>query len=141
MLDVSDIIQITKHYFLANIKSIIAVYLFGSYNKGKARPNSDVDLAVVLDDRNPYDRFEAKLAISSALEGILGMKVDVVDLMSADPYFIHQVFLTCQLVFEGDLHKRVAFEVEQRRMYQDMLPFYELYYRKAMERIQERGAK
>ena len=42
--------NITK--FFENKKDIVAVYLFGSYADGKERISSDVDLAILFDDRD-----------------------------------------------------------------------------------------
>ena len=38
--------------FFENKKEVVAVYLFGSYADGKERISSDVDLAILFDDRD-----------------------------------------------------------------------------------------
>jgi hypothetical protein len=83
-------------------------------------------------------RFDQKLDMIAELEDLLGTEVDIVDLEGADPYFIHQLLLNKVLIFEKDLNRRVEFEVKSRRMYFDMLPFYNLYHAQAMKRLERR---
>ncbi|NLA25857.1 MAG: hypothetical protein GX878_00525 [Firmicutes bacterium] len=44
------------------------------------------------------------------------------------------------LVFESDIHERVAFEVKQRKHYFDFLLFYKKYHRQSRKRLMEREA-
>ncbi len=118
---------------------ILIAYLFGSLVKGKARATSDVDIAIVFDDLSLIERFDRKLAIANDLEELLHTKVDVVDLDSADPFFIHQVMIYKELIYEKDIHRRVEFEVAKRRIYFDMIPFYTLYHQQALKRLERKG--
>jgi predicted nucleotidyltransferase len=121
--------------------NICIVYLFGSVVKGKNRKNSDVDVGILFsEDMDIIERFGLKLEIACELEDLLGTKVDIVDLNSAVPYFIHQVLLNKLVIFEANIHRRVEFEVKSRREYFDMLPFYKLYHSQAMERLEGRCA-
>ena len=49
-MDKEQVIEIVKEYKNAVIKQIsdAKVYLYGSYSKGTARPESDIDVAVVV---------------------------------------------------------------------------------------------
>jgi predicted nucleotidyltransferase len=59
---------------------LLGVWLFGSQARGEASARSDVDLAVLADTRlDPIGVGEA----ASALEGIAGARVDLVDLRAA----------------------------------------------------------
>lgn len=118
---------------------ILIAYLFGSLVKGKARATSDVDIAIVFDDLSLMERFDKKLTIANDLEELLHTKVDVVDLENADPFFIHQVMLHKELIYEKDIHRRVEFEVAKRRIYFDMIPFYTLYHQQALMRLERKG--
>ncbi len=42
------------------------------------------------------------------------------------------------IILERDIDRRVSFEVNQRRIFFDMQPFYELYYKKAVERLRDK---
>lgn len=138
MMNKPDIIHQLKNYFSAS-DAIDSVYLFGSTAKNKQRPNSDIDIAVLFgDDLSELDRFDRKLNIASELEDLLGSPVDIVDLRTSDPYFIHQIMLNKELIYDMNTNARVAFEVEARREYFDRIPFYELYHKQAMKRLEER---
>ncbi|MDP3488338.1 MAG: nucleotidyltransferase domain-containing protein [Bacillota bacterium] len=118
-----------------------AVYLFGSQAKGTARPTSDLDLAILFKEGlDPLRRFQIKLQITNELEELLETKVDLVDLRSADLFFIHQVMRHKVLLVEQDKSSRVAFEVDYRKRYFDHMPILELYNSQAHKRLMERDA-
>jgi predicted nucleotidyltransferase len=67
------------------------VVLFGSLASGKARGDSDADVAV----RGARAlSFDARLQLAARLEEIFERTVDVIDLRRADPLLLHQIFLT-----------------------------------------------
>ena len=128
--------------YFRTVKDISAVYLFGSLVKGKARKNSDIDIAVLFTKGIPLlQRFERKLEIANDLEDLFEKKIDVVDLENADLYFIHQIMQNKKLIIDNDIHRRVAFEVAERREYFDRKPFYDLYHNQALKRLDERRRK
>lgn len=49
-MDKEQVIEIVKEYKKAVLKQIsnAKVYLYGSYSKGTARPESDIDVAIVV---------------------------------------------------------------------------------------------
>ena len=78
--------------YFTNRNDTIAVYLFGSTAKGKERKTSDLDLAVLFEEGlDQHQRFQAKLQMVNDLEDHLKTKIDLVDLRSADLFFIHQI--------------------------------------------------
>lgn len=133
-----QILKELKRYF-EDHPSVIAVYLFGSFAKNKQRPHSDLDIGILFkEELGLYERFEEKLAVSGELEDKLKMKIDVVDLVETDPYFVHQVLTSKILIVDRCPSRRVAFEVRSRRTYFDRQPFYRLYHREALKRLEER---
>jgi len=115
------LIEKIRSYFSAN-DDTYAVYLFGSQAKGTSRPTSDFDLAVLFKEGfEPYRRFQMKLQMTNDLEDLLESKVDLVDLRSADLYFIHQIMLHKVLLCEPVKSKRIAFEVDYRKRYFDLV--------------------
>ncbi|MGI6537950.1 MAG: nucleotidyltransferase domain-containing protein [Caldicoprobacterales bacterium] len=61
--------------YFRTVKDISAVYLFGSLVKGKARKNSDIDIAVLFTKGIPLlQRFERKLEIANDLEDLFEKK-------------------------------------------------------------------
>lgn len=137
--DVDKLTIFLKNFFIKK-QYISVAYLFGSTIKGKSREKSDIDIAVLFcDGIDAHKRFEYKLDLADELEELLCKKIDIVDLESADLFFVHQILLDKVLVFERNLNTRVEFEVKSRREYFDMLPFYELYQRQAMLRLDGRS--
>ena len=75
------------------LPSLLAVYAFGSYAQGTARPESDLDLAVLTE--TPTDpvclwRLAGDLAVLNKGD------VDLVDLRTASTVLQHQVITTGQ---------------------------------------------
>lgn len=138
---VSDIVVEKISRYFAQKEDVVAVYLFGSTVKNKERTESDLDLAVLFkEETEPYERFEAKLQIANELEEDVKTKIDIVDLRSADLFFIHQVMKNKKILFERDTYGRVSFEVEYRKRFFDHMPIYEQYHRQARRRLREREA-
>ncbi len=124
-----------KAYF-ANKPQICAVYLFGSVAKGVSRLNSDIDLGILFAaGLSSFERFELKLEIKSDLEDLLGREVDIVDMESADLFFLHQLMLNKELLADYDQHRRVTFETTKRRNYFDRKRFYEEYHNQSLKRL------
>ncbi|MCI0574461.1 MAG: nucleotidyltransferase domain-containing protein [Myxococcaceae bacterium] len=70
-----------------------AVYVFGSYSRGEARPESDIDLAVLpARPLSPVERFDKAQALAARLM----RDVDLVDLSRAP------VALVAQVLAEGE---------------------------------------
>jgi len=78
------------------------------------------------------------MQIADDLEEQLKQKIDVVDLLSADYFFIHQVMKNKKLLVDRDMRRRVFFEVDCRKKFFDHKPLYDLYRRQAMKRLRER---
>jgi len=133
--------KIISEYFEKQ-KDVSAVYLFGSFVKGSATENSDVDFGILFEYCSPLlHHFERKLEIANDLEDLLKRKIDVVDLDSVDSYFIHQLMLNKEVILDRDVRRRVMFEVEKRRDYFDRKRFYDLYYLQAVKRLAEKGRR
>lgn len=136
-MEKEHLIKKIKGYFKSQ-PDVCAVYLFGSYAREKATGISDVDLGVLFyEDFSLMERFERRLQMINDLEGLLEKKVDVVDLESADSYFLHQVMLHKELLLERDQSRRVAFEVKRRREYFDRQRFYQLHHQQSIERLRK----
>lgn len=138
---IGEVLLGTIEVYFSHRDDIFAVYLFGSHAKGTARPASDLDLAVLFKEGlASHRRFQIKLQITNELEELLETKVDLVDLRSADLFFIHQVMRHKVLLVEQDKSSRIAFEVDYRKRYFDHMPILELYNSQARKRLMERDA-
>lgn len=123
MKNISD--TIIKYY--TGKQHVLAVYLFGSAAKNLMRKNSDIDIAVLLDEKieNKIQRFDFILTAGMELEKETGRPFDVVDITEAPLALQHQILKTGQLLVENNRPARINFEVNSRRKYFDLLPLYE----------------
>ncbi|WP_250632151.1 type VII toxin-antitoxin system MntA family adenylyltransferase antitoxin [Rhodoflexus caldus] len=99
-------------------KPVKEVYLFGSYARGEADENSDIDLLVRLD----YSQIRTGLEFFSMwdeLEKMTGKKVDFVSVNALSPYVREFVNRDKILIYEKRkarrLHKAAAYPRRNRR--------------------------
>ncbi len=106
---------------------VIAAYLYGSVARGTHRRDSDVDLALLLQE-DPPDTLEGlRLGLAARLQNQLKRSVQVVILNRASCDLAHRVRRDGQLLIERDHRRRVAWEVKSRNEYFDMEPIRRLY--------------
>lgn len=105
--------------------AVLAAYIFGSRAKNTAKPKSDADVAVLLDEQSamPFDYLEFKVS----LERGLNADVDLVVLNTAGEAMKHQVRRDGKLVFDQNPRKRKAWEIRSRQLYQDFLHLHNIY--------------
>jgi predicted nucleotidyltransferase len=131
-------LKVLRDYF-AQRDDITAAYLFGSTVKNKERKGSDLDLAILFKgESSAYARFQAKLQIANDLETEVKADLDVVDLRSADLFFVHQVMKNKLLLFEREVNDRVSFEVKYRKRFFDLMPLYKEYHHQSRKRLEGR---
>lgn len=107
---------------------ILAAYIFGSLATGKARPDSDVDVAILLDPdfvRKMPLKYRLDL-ISDLGHSLETFAVDVVLLHDAPPALAHNVVTKGKLVFERSRSARIAFQVGSLNRYMDMEPLHKV---------------
>ncbi|GBF32278.1 nucleotidyltransferase [Desulfocucumis palustris] len=123
--DMKNIFYIIIKYFTGK-QHVLAVYLFGSAAKNLMQKNSDIDIAVLLDEKikNKIQRFDLILTAGMELEKETGRSFDVVDITKVPLVLQHQILKTGQLLLENDRPARINFEVGSRRKYFDLLPLY-----------------
>ncbi len=111
---------------LQPLDAVRAAWLFGSRNDGRARADSDLDLAVAYGPTLSLDRREALrreivVVLSDALGGI-GERADVVDLRDCDPAVGFAAISTGRLVVERSVDERCAIVSYVARRYFDDEP-------------------
>ena len=128
--DESKQIEETVASFLAERpEEIAAGWLFGSFARGTARADSDVDLALLL-SREPEPTLEGSGSeLEGDLERLLRRPVQVVLMNGAPVDLVHRVLRDGHLVLERDRSARVRFEVRARNEYFDLLPILNEYRR------------
>jgi predicted nucleotidyltransferase len=126
--------------YLAAQPDVVAVYLFGSVAQGRARPQSDVDIAVLLAaDLDEEACFNRRLRMGWEVERVIGRPTDLVVLNDAPPLLQHQVLKHGRLIFERDRAARVEFEVRAGKIYADLKPMSDFFTKVLFQEIREVG--
>ena len=60
-MNLNSVIEISIASYYKSRPEVVAVYLFGSYAKGTANDNSDIDLAIIFD--NLSDAFDMQVEL------------------------------------------------------------------------------
>jgi predicted nucleotidyltransferase len=111
-------------------KEIQAAYVFGSAVTGRVRPDSDIDIAVLVDRVRPGQMLKYRLKLMAELGSALHRSdVDVVILNEASPLLAHRVLSKGRLVFERSASARVRFQVRTAARYLDQIPAFETHIR------------
>lgn len=114
---------------LAAEPRVLAAYLFGSFARGTASEDSDLDIAVLF-----AERIDARLGgplddLRDAVERACRRPCDLIDARSAPADLVHRVLRDGKLLVERDRSARIAFEVARRNEYFDLLPYLRQYRR------------
>lgn len=123
------------------IPGVRLAYLFGSQATGRARPDSDVDLALLIDDDLPDGRWQTMLRTAPDAIDAHGLSSDVVQvtiLNGAPPLLRHRVIRDGVLLFERSPEERVRFVTATLREYQDGVRWREEFTRRLVQRILEK---
>jgi predicted nucleotidyltransferase len=114
---------------VARHPDIQAAYIFGSVAQGRARPDSDIDVGVLLGRRLPDARaLRYRLTLADELGAALHRNdVQLVILNDAPPLLAQRVLSQGVLVFQRSRAARVRFHVATAQRYDDMVPTMERY--------------
>jgi predicted nucleotidyltransferase len=126
--------------YLAAQPDVVVAYHFGSTARGLARPDSDVDIAVLLEDGEADGNLLARqLKIIAALDEMDRRDVQVTLLNDATPFFIYQVIKEGRCFYERDRFERVEFQVGALKRYFDFKPILDFQNRAFIQRVKEKG--
>lgn len=104
---------------------MIAVYLFGSHVDGKARPDSDIDIAVLLRPGIKRDTCR-ELAFQFTCDLIRFLKHDRIDILvmnTSGPIIRQKVYKYGRMIFCRDRKKALRHKDISIAEYLDFLPF------------------
>lgn len=118
--------------YFAGKPEVAAVYLYGSQARGDARPDSDIDLGVLMVDKKNFYHYD------SDLSGLTKREVEAQDLDECQVDFAHRVLCEGNLLLSNNEKARVDFEEKIFRNYFDIKPFLDEYY-KSLSEIAKRG--
>ncbi|MDA8336651.1 MAG: nucleotidyltransferase domain-containing protein [Peptococcaceae bacterium] len=124
--------------YLSRQTDLAAAFLFGSFATGRARRNSDVDVAVLYTRKggDNYARFKDRLRMEDELEDICRRRVQIVDLECASTTLQRQVRRYGRILMEADRRRRVEFEVSCRRSFLDIKDALALHTEKCLQRLE-----
>ena len=114
---------------------ILFALLFGSVARGEQRPDSDLDVAVYVDERlAARERFDVRLSVAAALED-LGQP-DVIVLNDAPPLLAHRA-LQGKPILTRDKRAYVRFFVRTLALAEDERHFRAIFARARRDRVRE----
>ena len=87
---INKLVNFLKKYGVKKIE------IFGSYARGDAKPESDLDVIVEFEDRKSLLEL---VGIEQELEDTLGIKVDLLTRASISPYLIEKIGKESMVVF------------------------------------------
>jgi len=115
----------------AEVEGLAAAWLFGSCARGTARPDSDVDVAVLYVDAPPPGLEGLAFHLEAALDGLLGRPTHLTVLNRASVDLAQRVLRDGLLLLDRDRSRRIRFEVRTRQEFWDFEPFLRRYRRTA----------
>ena len=94
----AEMIKIIQDYF--KTQPVLKAWLFGSFARGEATADSDVDILVVFDRRNHAVGLLEHVRMMNALETLLQRKIDLVEEGTLLPFAVDSANNERQLVYE-----------------------------------------
>ncbi len=115
-------IDSVKNY-LHSRSEILAAFVFGSYASDRATPESDIDIAVLLDESVSISDYSLlKQDFITSLIGLMSFdKVDVAVLNTAPPVLCHEVIKNGVMLFSKDEKTRIEFTAKATKRYLDTI--------------------
>lgn len=126
--------KVITNYF-AKKPEVTAVYLYGSQARGDARPDSDIDLAVLVAEKS---RISPHIEYSSDLAELTNKEVEIQDLKICNVDFTHRVLAEGVLIFSNNEPERIIFEEKIMHLYFDLKPGLDEYFRE-LSKIARKG--
>ena len=106
----NELIEKLTVYFDAK-PEIIAVYLFGSYAKGKEHRSSDIDIGLLFETMDPFLIKKLADTVMIDLSRILRKDIHPVILNLAGEELLRQIFLKGKCILDKNPKKLVRFKM------------------------------
>lgn len=135
-MDVDKDIKRIVGYFKEQ-KEVSALYVFGSSAKGNMTGESDIDIAVLIDESKlKKTNFESlKKKYYAASPDFSLRPVDIVILNTAPPFLKHQVLKTGKILFDRNRRLRVRFTTNAIIDYLDFKPVEDMFLKAVTQRF------
>ena len=116
------------------------MYIFGSAGKGKTTGESDIDIAVLIDESKLKKKnFELLKRKYYAASPAFSMRpVDIVILNTAPPFLKYQILKTGRILFDRSRKLRVRFTERAITEYLDYKPIEDIYLKAVARRFREK---
>lgn len=132
-----DLIRKIWSLFLPR-KEVVLAYLYGSCAKGTPRPQSDVDIAILLDENIPVKEgpygYRAEL-LAVLMKTLRTNQIDLVILNEAPPFLMFQVVRYGKLIISRSEAKRIDFHVKTIARYIDVKRLMDLQHQYLSKRL------
>lgn len=129
-------IRSIRNYF-SKIPAIVLVYLYGSQAVGEAKNESDIDLAILVDEAKA-DAFDLQFKAMSDLGRNINKEIEVQNLHAVDISFAHRVITEGKLIHSKNIKDKVEYETYVLRQYFDLKPLLDEFYSYLRERARRR---
>jgi predicted nucleotidyltransferase len=116
-MDINNIIDTVRRHH----PNVQGVYLFGTFGTDMERPDSDLDLALLLPAAEAMK--EKNLAIGACrdgLEELSGRVVDLINLREANTVFQNEIMTEGRLIYVANENEIDAFEMKVMSAYQKL---------------------
>ena len=132
---VKDVERLAQYF--RDRAEVSALYLFGSFGRNRANTESDIDIAVLIDESQLKKRnFETlKKHYYAASPSFSRRPVDIVILNTASTFLKHQVLKTGKLLFDKKRKLRTTFTERAIIEYLDFKPVQDIYLNAVSRRV------
>lgn len=138
MKDDGEVDRIIRYF--KGTDEVSALYVFGSAGKGKTTGESDIDIAVLIDEsklqRKNFELLKRKYYAASPTFSM--RPVDIVILNTAPPFLKHQILKTGRILFDKNRRLRVRFTERAITEYLDYKPIEDIYLKAVAKRFREK---
>jgi predicted nucleotidyltransferase len=124
--------------YFSKSNEVVAAYVFGSYAENIARPESDIDVAIIMEPVS-RDTLEYRLAVMEDIKRLTGLDADVIVLNEAPIMLQFQIIQKGKVVFERDADRRAVFVMSVAGRYYDYKRYFDYHARHLAEKIKEGG--
>jgi len=107
---------------------ILFAYLFGSQATGHTNTNSDVDVAVYINEECQEKFFDIRLKLMEEINRATKKEADVIILNTAPPFLRFVIIEEGKILINRDLSKEIDFKLKAMSEYFDYKITFEKYY-------------